>query len=347
VLELSLGIIVAIASATLYSLGFALQAMDAREAPLEEHLRLALARGLIRRVRWLSGTGISMVGWPLQLLALSLAPLVVVQPALAMGLPVLMILGERMLGEHAGRREHLAVGAIVLGVIGAGLCAPPRSDTHAGWSTLALVLGWLALASLLPYMLLRLNRTFASVTMLGAGLAFAWSAVATKLASDDLAHGYLLVAGAWGLSTAGASALAALSEMSALQSRPAILVAPVVFVTQTIVPVILAPLLFGESFAATPYGGVPLVAALGLVIAGAAVLARSPLLLALMREPAERHSDGAPGAREPPDQRSSDASDSTPSRLAPSHDARRSTPATEAGDPSTLTTTTSPARRGR
>ena len=334
VLELPLGILAAVASATLYSLGFALQAMDAREAPQEEHLRLALAWGLVRRVRWLSGTGISILGWPLQVLALSLAPLVVVQPALALGLPVLMVLAERMLGERAGPREHLAVGAIVLGVIGAGLCAPPRSVAHAHWSTLALVLGLLALASLLPYVLLRLGRTWASVTMIGAGLAFAWSGVATKLASDDLARGFVLVAIGWGLSTAGASAIAALSEMSALQSRPAILVAPVVFVTQTIVPVMLAPLLFGESFAATPYGGVPLVASLAFVIAGAAVLARSPLLLALMSENDES-------------QRSSEANDSTPSPLPASDAASRSTPSTEVGEPVTLTTTTSPARKGR
>ena len=47
-----------------------------------------------------------MLGWPLQVLALSLAPLVVVQPALAMGLIVLLVLAERMLGEHAGRYEY-------------------------------------------------------------------------------------------------------------------------------------------------------------------------------------------------------------------------------------------------
>jgi hypothetical protein len=331
-LELSLGIVAAVASATLYSLGFALQAMDAREAPAEEHLRLALAWGLVRRVRWLSGTGLSVLGWPLQLLALSLAPLVVVQPALAMGLPVLMVLGERMLGEHAGRREHLAVTAIVLGVIGTGLCAPTRSTAHAGSGTLTLVLIGVALASLLPYLLLRLGRPLASVTMIGAGFGFAWSGVATKLASDDLALGLLLVAVAWALSTAVASAIAALSEMSALQSRPAIQVAPVVFVTQTVVPVILAPLLFHESFASTPLGGVPLAASLAVVIAGAAVLARSPLLLALI--PSERVQD----------QRCNEASDSAPNRSVPSHDTSRSTPSTEAGEPSTLTTSTSPAR---
>jgi hypothetical protein len=349
VLELSLGILAAVASATLYSLGFALQAMDAREAPSEQHLRLALAWRLVRRARWLSGTGLSILGWPLQVLALGLAPLVVVQPALAMGLPVLMVLGERMLGEHAGRREHLAVSAIVLGVVGAGLCAPARTSSHAGSGTLTLVLLALALAGLLPYMLLRVGRTWASVTMLGAGFAFAWSGVATKLASDDLALGLVLVAGAWGLSTAVASAVGSLSEMSALQSRPAIQVAPVVFVTQTVVPVMLAPLLFKESFASTPLGGVPLAASLVVVVAGAAVLARSPLLLALM--PDERTHDEqilkSPDAADGAGQLSSAASDSTPRRADASQDTSRSTPRSEAGEPSTLTTSTSPARGGR
>jgi hypothetical protein len=334
VLELSLGILAAVASATLYSLGFALQAMDAREAPSEQHLRLALAWRLVRRARWLSGTGLSILGWPLQVLALGLAPLVVVQPALAMGLPVLMVLGERMLGEHAGRREHLAVSAIVLGVVGAGLCAPARTSSHAGSGTLTLVLLALALAGLLPYMLLRVGRTWASVTMLGAGFAFAWSGVATKLASDDLALGLVLVAGAWGLSTAVASAVGSLSEMSALQSRPAIQVAPVVFVTQTVVPVMLAPLLS---------------ASLVVVVAGAAVLARSPLLLALM--PDERTHDEqilkSPDAADGAGQLSSAASDSTPRRADASQDTSRSTPRSEAGEPSTLTTSTSPARGGR
>lgn len=338
----------AVMAATLYSLGFSLQAMEARETPHEEHLRPALALGLLRRVRWLGGTGLSMLGWPLQVLALGLAPLVVVAPALALGLPVLMVLGERMLGERAGRREHLAVATIVIGVIGAGLCAPPRSIAHADWTTLALVLSGLGLASMLPYLLLRLGRSLPAVTMIGAGLAFGWSAVATKLASDDLAHGYLLVAIAWGLGTGGASAIATLSEMSSLQARPAIQVAPVVFVTQTVVPVALAPILFGESFGATPLGGVPLGFALALVIAGAAVLARSPLLLALMpsRLPVSERADEH-AAAEPVPQLASEASETAPSRSEPSQDTRRSTPRTEDGEPSTDTTRTSPARIGR
>src|SRR4051795_11843848 len=101
-MELVLGIAAAVASSTFYSLGIALQAMDARETPHEEHLRLALVWGLVRRARWLAGTGLSVLGFPLQLVALLLAPLVVVQPSLAAGLLVLLGVGEGLLGG-AGR----------------------------------------------------------------------------------------------------------------------------------------------------------------------------------------------------------------------------------------------------
>ena len=323
-----LGIAAAVGASTLYSLGIALQALDAKEAPHEAHLRLELARGLVTRARWLLGTGLSILGFPLQVVALLLAPLVVVQPALAAGLLVLMLLGQRMLGERAGRYEYACVLAIAIGVIGVALAAPPRSTSHTSQRlTITLVLLGLGCASLLPYLLRALRHSPAAVTMIGAGLAFAWSGVATKLASDDLAQGHLLPAAAWALSTAAASGVGVLSEMSSLQSRPAIQVAPVVFVTQTVVPVVLAPLLLGESFASTPLGGVPLAASLGLLVAGAALLVRSPLLLALMAGERVSHPSG------------SAASPSPASRAT-----MRSSPATDALDPSSSTTKTSPAR---
>jgi len=320
----------AVFASTLYSLGVALQAMDAKEAPSGAHLRLALVRRLITKGRWLLGTGLSLLGWPFQVLALLLAPLVVVQPTLAAGLLVLMVAGERMLGERAGRREHLAMVAIIVGVAGTAVTAPSRSTGHAGDETLLLVLLALGLLSLLPYVLQMVGRRHASITILGAGLAFGWSGVATKLASDDLQGGHLLVAGGWAVATAAASAVGALSEMSSLQSRPAIQVAPVVFVTQTVVPVVLAPVLLGESFGNTPLSGVPLVAALVLLVAGAALLASSPLLLALMEG-----------------ERSSLPSGSAVSPSAASRDTRRSMPRAEASDPSALTTSTSPSRNRR
>jgi hypothetical protein len=118
-----------------------------------------------------------------------------------------------------------------------------------------------------------------------------------------------------------------LSESSALQARPAIQVAPVVFVTQTVIPVVLAPLLLGESFSDTPLGGIPLGVSLAVLVAGAAALARSPLLLALMEG-----------------ERVSDASGSAPNPELSSQATMRSSPSTEAPDPESSTTTISPAR---
>jgi hypothetical protein len=186
-LMLILGILAAAGASALYSLGIALQAMDAKEAPDEDHLRPALVIGLLQRTRWLFGTGLSMLGWPLQVLALLLAPLVVVQPTLAVGLLVLLFFGERMLGEHAGRYEHLAMLAIVLGMVGTAVFAPPRSASPAGKQlTILLVLLGLALLCMLPYLLRALGHSIAGVTMVCAGLAGGWSGIATKLASNDL-----------------------------------------------------------------------------------------------------------------------------------------------------------------
>jgi drug/metabolite transporter (DMT)-like permease len=326
-----LGILVAAGASTFYSLGIALQAMDAKAAPHEEHLRLALAWGLVRSKRWLLGTGLSILGFPLQVVALLLAPLAVVQPALAAGLLVLMVVGEHMLGERPGRYEYAAVLAIVIGVIGAGLCAP-RSTSHVtDVDTTTLVLVILSAAALTPYVLRVFGTPRSEITMFCAGCAFAFSGVATKLAADDLHGGSILLALLWTASTAVAGGVGTLSEMSALQSRPAIQVAPVVFVTQTAIPVALAPVLFGEYFDTTPLNGVPLILSLLLLVVGAGALARSPLLLALM--------DPQPVV--------SEDSDSVPSPSADSAATIRSSPSTELADPSSSTTKTSPARIGR
>jgi hypothetical protein len=54
--DLVLGIGAAVGASTLYSLGIALQAVDAKQAPSEQHLRLALVRNLLTRARWLAGS---------------------------------------------------------------------------------------------------------------------------------------------------------------------------------------------------------------------------------------------------------------------------------------------------
>lgn len=280
--KLVLGIACAFGASTLYSLGIALQATAARQEPAERHLRPSLFIGLLQRARWLAGTALTIIGWPLQLLALVFAPLLVVQPALALGLLVLVGIAERVLAERPGRREKVAMATIVVAVVGIAASGPRNSSGHPHAVQLTLLLVGLGVVAAVPYLLSWMGREAPAWTMLGAGLGYAWSGIATKLCEEGLRHGRLLIGLLWALSTGGASAVGALSEMSALQARPAIQVAPVVFVTQTVVPIAAAPLLLGERFPHDPLRGAALALSIAALVGAAAALARSPLLLGLM-----------------------------------------------------------------
>jgi drug/metabolite transporter (DMT)-like permease len=279
--SLLIGIAFAAAASTLYSLGIAVQALDARDAEHEHELKISLLRHLVKQARWLLGTGMTIVGWPLQILALAYAPLVVVQPALASGLLVLLAAGERLLGERPGRRELLSVAAIVAGVGGIAALAPSHSTSHVHGVGVYLVLTLLGAAAFTPFVLQLVGRTIANATMIGAGLAFAWSGLVNQFVADAASNGHWGTAISWAAGAAVAALVGLTCEMSALQRRPAILVAPVVFAVQTLIPVLLAPLVVHASFLDSPLSGVPLLGCLMVLLVGAAVIARSPALLAL------------------------------------------------------------------
>ena len=79
----------------------------------------------------------------------------------------------------------------------------------------------------------------------------------------------------WLAMAVASEGLALLSEMSALQRRPATHVAPTMFAVQVLVPVLLAPLLFEESWRSTPLGGAVLLASMAVAVAGVVLLAGS------------------------------------------------------------------------
>jgi hypothetical protein len=307
---LALGIVAAVGASLLYNTSIALQALEAREVPGEHALRLSLLGRLVRNRRWLVATGIGLLGWPLEILALLLAPLTVVQPCIASGLILLLWLGATRLGEEPGRREGLAVAAIVAGVAGIALTAPARSADHAGTAAIALALGLVAIPVVLPYALrARIRHSpqqggveggwgdwIGTLAVVGAGCGYAWTAIASKLLTDELAAGAVLAALAW-LATAGASeGLALLNEMSALQRRAATHVAPAMLAVQVVVPVLLAPAIFGESWRHTPLGGVALAAFVALTVAGTSLLAGSKAVGAVL-ERARDDADPAPTGR--------------------------------------------------
>src|ERR1700753_1656184 len=115
----ALGIACAVGASLLYNTSIALQALEARDVPEDHSLRVSLIGKLVRNRRWLGATALGLAGWPLEIVALLLAPLTVVQPCLASGLVLLLFLGVTRLGETPRRREY-GSGAALVACGGAG-----------------------------------------------------------------------------------------------------------------------------------------------------------------------------------------------------------------------------------
>jgi len=311
VLAYLLGIGVALAAASSYSVGVLLQSLEARDVPDTESLKLSLLKNLVSRKRWVFGTLFVILGWVLQAAALGLAPLTVVQPALAVGLFVLLIAGERLSDESITRREVLAVLAISVGVGGLGFVSPKEAE---GGSAAATVIGptlaVFAVIVLAPYLLR--GRKLPILVVISAGLAYACSGFMTKFVADAFSEQHIVTGLAWLGGTALAAIIGLVSEMTALQKRSAIRVFPGVLVIQIVLAVLCAPLLAGEQWSTNPLKLAVLGASLVVLAAGTAVLASSGAVAAMVDTDAE----GA-GVADPGDPAGSAATSESPARPAP------------------------------
>lgn len=273
------GVIAAAGAAACFDGAVILQAREAREVPHEHGLRLSLLTRLVRRPLWLAGTALAILGWPLQLLALWLAPVTVVMPTLAFGMVLLLTAGHFVLHEPVGRREWLAAAAVIAGVAVLSVTAPDHTDHVRSAAAAAIPVAALALIALLP-LLLRAREASTWLLIVGAGSAFSLSAVGSKLVTVELGRG------SWGSGlllaalTATAAGIGFLTDMTALQRMPATRAAPAIFVLETVIAVALAPLMFGEDWSTTPGGGTLLGAGMLMTLAGGAVLGSSHAVVA-------------------------------------------------------------------
>jgi drug/metabolite transporter (DMT)-like permease len=281
--EIALGFALALGAACCYEAGYALQALEARRAPPERALKPSLMTHLLTRPIWVGATALSLLGWPLQIAALAHAPLTLVQPVLALGLLLLLVLGVRILGEHVGPREIAAV-VLIIASVGVFAWAAPREPGAVERSAgLVAALAILAVVTAAPYAIrLFTRRTFPMLLLVAsAGAADGMAAFVAKIVAQDVSKGALLAVIGWAALVAGVVLVGVMSESTALQRFAATRVAPTVLVMQIVIPVVMAPLVGGESWSNTPLGGAVLVAALVTVAVGAGLLASSPVVAQL------------------------------------------------------------------
>lgn len=275
---LVIGLGLAALAAILYAVAVALQSLEAREAPARERLHPKLVGRLASEPRWLVGTTCAVLAWVAQTAALAFAPLTLVQPTLALALVVLLGIGVHVKHERVGLREIVGVAAIVIGIAGLAWSSPAGGPAPAPGGILLVMIACFAAVAATPYLLRRHLRGHNWLITMAAGLGFAWAAQASKFVADAASSGAWLLLVAALAASAGGAAVGLLNEMTALQASEAVRVYPTVLVIQIVVAVLLAPVLLGESWAATPFGGLAIAGSLAVVVAGAAGLSAAQAL---------------------------------------------------------------------
>lgn len=237
-----LAVLLAGATASLYALSTSLQALEARQTPPAAALRATLIARLARRPLWLAGTAAGTLAWPLQAVALSLGSIALVQPALGLGLVVLLVLGIAVLHEPVGPRELGGVAAIASAVAVLGWAAPTATgsfDTASTWAIGALA----PVVGALPTMLRALRLAGGLATSIAAGIGWSWVGLATSLLDASLAARHWLSIAGWAVAVLAVSFGALTAEMTALQTWPATRAVPIAFGLEMVLPAALAPFL--------------------------------------------------------------------------------------------------------
>ena len=292
----ALAVPVALGAAAAYAAASALQHVEARRSSAGDAVAL---RGMVRllgRPLWLVGCLADVLGLVLHVLALGLGPVSLVQPIQVTGLLFAIPFGGALNGQRARRRDLLAALAVVAGLaLFLGVARPtPTALMLTGRS--AAVLGGLTVLGLgvgaLAGRVLQAPRR----AVLLAGLAGSSFAVGSVLLEDlgrlQHAHGWPAVVTGPGLPAL--LSVVVLGTTGLVMSQAAFQIGtlgqalPVLTVTDPVISIALAALLFRETFALTGYGIVLDLVSLTLVTVGVTGLAH--------REP---HVDSQPVPRPP------------------------------------------------
>jgi drug/metabolite transporter (DMT)-like permease len=273
-------IVLALCAAVSNAVATVLQRRAAREAPSEERFRLALVLDLVRRPTWLAGIGALIAGFGFQAAALSGGDLAVVQPVLAVELPLTLFIAGRVFHRSAGPRAR--VGAVVMS---AGLAAflfglSPRAGTdQVHW------IRWVlagAVAGAVTVTLVVLSRaggpTGACLLGAAAGLGFGMTAALMKAATARIPEGIAAVFASWQLWVMVAAGVLSLFLLqNALQSGTLVAAQPAVTFTDPATGVLLGVLLFHEHVRLGGWLALELFGVIA-IVAGSIELARSPLV---------------------------------------------------------------------
>jgi len=260
------GILLALVATTAYNVGLILEKRALGQMPTLDIRRvLRVIVSLLTSRAWLTGFALMLTGLACQTIALTFEPVSVVQPVLASGVVLVLVLSRLVLRERLHGGETWCVAAIAVSVVLLAMSATGAKDSHhasPGWMAAVMVPSAIVGLVFAAGALRARRRGTATAGVwagIGTGLLYGVAALAIKGLSGilvrhqtmaDLAIGvlsspYLYVLG-------GSLAVAMLLFQAALQAGRASIVVPVSNVTGSVYFIIAGTWLFQEHLPASP-----------------------------------------------------------------------------------------------
>ncbi len=279
-MTLDLGILLALSCAFVANLGFFFKYRGANEVPRVRVLHPLRSARQLYSSKWFTLGMLTATGsWGLHVAALAVAPMSVVQVALAAGVVFIAVMADRIFGFKVGRRQWIGLMLTAAGLVLLGITLPAMHGSHSHFSPAAMI-GFEAGLFGLGGLLIMGPRMGGPVehhgVMLGAaaGILFGVSDTSIKaLTGITGAHGLLgLVLSPWLAVALLASVVAFYASAKGLQDGDAV---PVIAVTGTaanISGIAGGLLVFGDPMAAGALGVIVQSLALVLVVVASAMM---------------------------------------------------------------------------
>jgi drug/metabolite transporter (DMT)-like permease len=279
-MTLDLGILLALACAFVANLAFFYKYKGANAVPKVQVLHPLRSTRALYSSKWFTlGMLTATASWGLHVGALALAPMSVVQVALAAGVVFIAVMAERLFGFQVGRRQWVGLLLTAAGLVLLGLTLPAMHGSHSNFSPAAMIsfeAGLFGLGGLLIMGPRMGGPVEHHGVMLGAasGILFGVSDTAIKaLTGITGAHGFVgLLLSPWLAVAVVASIVAFFASARGLQDGDAV---PVIAVTGTaanIAGIAGGIIVFGDPMAGSATGVVLQALAFVLVIVASALM---------------------------------------------------------------------------
>jgi drug/metabolite transporter (DMT)-like permease len=268
--KLGLALVATLASSCALNVGYLLEhSAVGRLPPLSIKEPLTSARRLLGSRRWLVGFATESFGWALYVLALSLAPLSLVQATAAGGIGILAIMVSRITHVPLTRLEQVgaAVSVVGLALLGLSLLSTHGEGSGATYAWIGIWLAASAAGAALCVTLLARAIGRGPAWGIASGILFAAGDVATKMAVSGRLENVAFLVCLIVFYSAGTAVLQA-----AFQRGGALTTAGLSTLLTNALPIAAGMVLFHEPLPSGVIGAVR-IAAFAAVVAGAVLLA--------------------------------------------------------------------------